>query len=105
VNVKEKGMSTLLIRYATLADTHACHAIELLCFDPAEAASIESIQARIEVFASGFLVAEMEGTIWGFINSGATNADDLADEELKQMVGHAANGYNLVVFSLAVHPQ
>jgi ribosomal protein S18 acetylase RimI-like enzyme len=98
-------MPELVIRYATLADCEACHAIEMLCFDPAEAASQASIRTRIEVFASGFLVAEMAGIICGFINSGATNADDLADEELKQMVGHAANGHNLVVFSLAVHPQ
>jgi ribosomal protein S18 acetylase RimI-like enzyme len=98
-------MPELLIRYATLTDCEACHAIEMRCFDAAEAATKASIRTRIEVFASGFLVAEMAGMICGFINSGATNANDLADEQLKQMIGHAADGHNLVVFSLAVHPQ
>ena len=61
--------------------------------------------ARAPCFSqSGFLVAECDGEIVGFVNSGASDQDDLADESLKDMVGHDPSGRNLVVFSVAVQP-
>ena len=92
----------LVLRSAELKDLNACHRIEALRYPEDEAASRESIQKRIETFPEGFLVAEKEGAIVGFINGGATNKVDLADEEIKAMIGHDPHGKNLVVMSVVV---
>jgi ribosomal protein S18 acetylase RimI-like enzyme len=92
------------IREATCEDVLACYAIEAACFPPGEAASQQNIRTRATLFPAGFLVAEHEGKIIGFVNSGASNQDDLADEALKDMVGHDSAGRNLIVFSVAVRP-
>jgi ribosomal protein S18 acetylase RimI-like enzyme len=98
-------MSDIHIRNVRLSDLDQCFEVESAGFPEEEAASRESIQTRIETFPQGFLVAEMDGRIIGIVNSAATDKEDLADEELKKMVGHVADGRNLVVFSLAVLPQ
>jgi ribosomal protein S18 acetylase RimI-like enzyme len=97
-------MKPFVIRSATPEDAPACYAIETACFAPSEAATQARIRTRIEIYPEGFLVAEMDDVIIGFTNSGATHKDDISDEALKDMLGHEDNGANLVVFSLAVHP-
>ena len=92
------------IREVTCNDVAACHAIEAACFLPGEAASKQNIRTRAMLFPAGFLVAECDSEIVGFINSGASDRDDLADEALKGMVGHDPAGRNLIVFSVAVQP-
>lgn len=92
----------LVLRCAELNDVEACHRIEAARYPEDEAASRESIQKRIEVFPQGFLVAEKEGEVIGFINGGATSKVDLADEEIKAMIGHDPKGENLVVMSVVV---
>jgi predicted N-acetyltransferase YhbS len=94
----------IVVRQVTLADLAACHAVEVACFPPAEAASLENIRRRIELFPEGFLVAEQAGELIGIVNSGATNADDISDEEFKKLIGHDSAGANIVIFSLAVLP-
>lgn len=98
-------MSELLIRNVKLSDLDQCFEVESAGFPEEEAASRESIRIRIEAFPQGFLVAELDGRIIGMINSASTNKDDISDEELKKMVGHDADGKNLVVFSLVVLPE
>lgn len=97
-------MENLNIRQVTLDDLNICHKIESTCFLPSEAAPRESIEKRISMFPEGFLVAEYEGNIVGQINSGATNKEDITDEEFKKLIGHDSDGKNIVVFSLAVLP-
>jgi ribosomal protein S18 acetylase RimI-like enzyme len=97
-------MKPIVIRSATPDDAIPCYIIETTCFEPSEAATQARIRTRIETFPEGFLVAELDDVIVGFTNSGATYKDDLSGEALKDMVGHEADGANLVVFSLAVHP-
>ena len=90
-------MKPVTIRSATPADAMPCYAIELLCFEPAEAATQARIRTRIDVFPEGFLVAELNDQIIAFTNSGATHKDDISDEALKDMEGHEDDGANLVV--------
>jgi ribosomal protein S18 acetylase RimI-like enzyme len=97
-------MEKIRIRNVGKDDSVACHIIEAACFSTSEAASKEKISKRIEIFPEGFLIAEIDETIVGFINSGSCNKDDLSDEELKDMVGHNPEGENIIIFSLAVHP-
>ncbi len=97
-------MSTIRIRPVKPDDTAACHAVEVRCFPPREAATEAKIRRRQEQYPEGFLVADEDGRVAGFINSGATNEPDLAKEEFKDLVGHDPAGRSLVVLSLAVRP-
>ena len=92
------------IRQVTPADLAACHFLEVACFPPAEAAPIENICRRIELFPEGFLIAEQAGALIGMVNSGATDDDDINDEGFKRLINHDSAGANIVIFSLAVLP-
>lgn len=92
------------IRQAELADLEASYQVEIACFPTDEAASRTKIRKRLEEFAEGYLVALVNKTIIGHINSAASHKDDISDEALKAMIGHDANGHNLVIFSVAVLP-
>lgn len=94
-----------MIRHVLPRDLDECYAVETSGFPPEEAATRETIRLRIETFPQGFLVAEADGKVVGILNSAATNKDDIADEELKQLIGHHPDGKNLVVFALAVLPE
>jgi ribosomal protein S18 acetylase RimI-like enzyme len=100
----EPSGEQLVIRQVTPADLDACFTVEATCFPPEEAAARETIALRIDQFPQGFLVAELDRLVIGHINSGATNQDDITAEEFKQLIGHEADGRNIVVFSLAVLP-
>lgn len=95
---------TATIRQVKLSDLEASYQVEIACFPEDEAASKDSMQKRLSQFPQGYVIAEMDGKIVGHINSGATDKDDISDETLKALIGHEANGKNLVIFSVAVLP-
>lgn len=94
-----------VIRPVTETDLTACHCVEALSFPEDEAASLDSIRTRIDIFPDGFLVAEDNGRIIGMVNSGSTSKDDITDEDFKSLIGHEPDGENIVVFSLCVLPE
>jgi len=98
-------MNGLIIRNVLLKDLDECYQVEISGFPPEEAATIETIQRRVDTFPQGFFVAEFDGRVIGFLNSASTDKDDISDEELKQLIGHDPNGRNMVVFALAVLPE
>jgi ribosomal protein S18 acetylase RimI-like enzyme len=98
-------MSEIVIRNVLPNDLEECFLVEISGFPPEEAASKETIQLRIDTFPQGFFVAMVEGKIVGMLNSASTNKPDISDEELKQLVGHDAEGKNMVIFALAVLPE
>jgi ribosomal protein S18 acetylase RimI-like enzyme len=98
-------MNEIIIRNVLPKDLDECFQVEISGFPPEEAASKETIRLRIDSFPQGFLVAELNGTVIGILNSASTNKDDISDEELKQLIGHDPNGRNMVVFALAVLPE
>jgi ribosomal protein S18 acetylase RimI-like enzyme len=95
----------VVIRNVRPRDLDECCAVEAYGFSPEEAASKETIKLRIDSFPEGFFVAETGGRVIGMVNGAATNKDDISDEELKQLIGHDANGRNMVIFALAVLPE
>lgn len=97
-------MEALIIRHVDPDDLTACHTIEARCFPPCEAAWTSSLRNRIENYPEGFLVAELDGKVVGQVNSGATDKDDITDEEFKQLIGHDPDGRHMVIFSLSVLP-
>jgi len=98
-------MSEVVIRNVQPQDLDECYLVETSGFLPEEAASRETIQLRIDTFPQGFFVAELGGRIVGMVNGASTNKDDISDEKLKQLIGHDANGRNMVIFALAVLPE
>jgi ribosomal protein S18 acetylase RimI-like enzyme len=97
--------SDLVIRNVRPQDLDECYAVETYGFSPEEAASKETIMLRIDTFPQGFFVAEANGKVIGMVNGACTNKDDISDEELKQLIGHDADGRNMVIFALAVLPE
>jgi ribosomal protein S18 acetylase RimI-like enzyme len=98
-------MSEFMIRRVQPRDLDECYVVEIAGFPLEEAASKETIKLRIDTFPQGFFVAELNGGIVGMVNGAATNKDDISDEELKQLIGHDADGRNMVIFALAVLPE
>lgn len=98
-------MSEVIIRNVRPEDLGRVAEIEAACFPPAEAASQQSLKARIAAFPDSFLVAETNGTLIGFINGCATNSDLIYDEMFHSTQHHVPDGRNLSVFGLDVIPE
>jgi ribosomal protein S18 acetylase RimI-like enzyme len=98
-------MRNVKIRNVTAHDLDACYRVELHCFPPSEAAPRERIEKRIRVFPEGFFVAELDGSIIGFINGSSTDKEDVTDQAFKEMADHDPRGKNIVVIALAVVPE
>jgi ribosomal protein S18 acetylase RimI-like enzyme len=98
-------MNEIIIRRVLPQDLDECFLVETSGFPPEEAATKETIKLRIDTFPQGFLIAEIYGRVVGILNSAATNKADIGDEELKQMIGHDADGKNMVVFAVVVLPE
>ncbi|BBN56761.1 N-acetyltransferase [Pseudomonas chlororaphis subsp. aurantiaca] len=88
-------LSSLLIRQVAAADLDRCFAIETLAYEGDEAATREKIATRIATWPEGFIVAEVDGVVAGFINSGAA---------FKELIGHDPAGPHVVIMSVVVHP-
>jgi len=97
-------MQKPVIRTVTEQDLDRCYEIECAAYSGDEAATREKIQRRIERYPEGFILLEVGGCIAGFINSGAANHVQLSDEDFKDLAGHQREGENMVILSVAVHP-
>jgi ribosomal protein S18 acetylase RimI-like enzyme len=96
--------SNAVIRPVTLADLDRCFAIESVAYEGDEAATREKIATRIATWPEGFIVAQVDGVVAGFINSGAAWQVEMADEAFKELIGHDPAGPNVVIMSVVVHP-
>ena len=81
----------VLIRNARLDEGKRLAEIEKACFPPLEAASEEAILERLNAFPENFFVAEVEGTVIGFVNGGVTNEAYLPDEMYHDIKLHYPN--------------
>lgn len=94
----------MLIRNAKWEDLEIVHAIEMQCFPPNEAASLETISARLKVFPHHFWLLEQEGKLVGFVNGMVTGYDRIRDEMFKDASLHKDVKGWYAVFGLAVLP-
>ena len=97
-------MPALKIRQVMPEDLQRCYNIETQAYQGDEAASREKIATRINTYPQGFIVAEVAGVVVGFINCGACHEVILSDEDFKELIGHDADGKNIVIMSVVVHP-
>lgn len=91
-------------RKATVGDVDRCFAIETSAYEGDEAATQAKIAKRIETYPEGFLIAEVDGRIVGFINSGCAQKVEMSDEAFKELVGHDPAAPNVVIMSVVVDP-
>lgn len=99
------NMNDINIRNASLNDLNRVAEIEAICFPPLEAASLESIRKRIEVFKDSFFIAESNGEIIGFINGCITNSPVIYDKMYHDISEHIPDGCNAAIFGLDVLPE
>ncbi|MEY1556119.1 GNAT family N-acetyltransferase [Yoonia sp. R2331] len=91
-------------RNAKPSDAQRCFEIETDAYEGDEAATLEKISKRIEVYPDGFLILEKRGEIVGFINCGCAYEVEMSDEEFKELVGHDPDAPNVVIMSVVVDP-
>ena len=87
-------------------ESEAAAAVEAACFPPNEACTLENMKKRISKASDLFLVAvdKTSGKIAGFINGIATDEYDLRDEFFTEPEYHDPDGKNIMILSVAVHP-
>ncbi|QJI29414.1 GNAT family N-acetyltransferase [Pseudomonas sp. ADAK18] len=97
-------MPTLHFRNAVSEDATRCYHIEIGAYEGDEAATLEKIATRIDLYPEGFLILEVDGEVVGFINSGCAHEVAMSDESFKELVGHSADAPNVVIMSVVVDP-
>lgn len=94
----------MIIRHATLADLDAAAALEAACFPAAEAASKESIRARIAAFPEHFWLLFDGDRLVSMVNGMVTDDADLTDIMYDEAELHRENGAWQMIFTVATHP-
>lgn len=102
---EETDMEEITIRYVKPEDAERVTMVEGTCFPPAEAASRERIEARIQAFPKNFWVAEADGCVVGFINGMACERRTIVDEMFENAGMHDDAGAWQSVMSIAVLPE
>lgn len=97
-------LNQLKFRCAKPEDIQRCYSIEQAGYSGDEAATREKIEQRIHTYPEGFLVAENEAEVVGFVNGGACHQVELSDEDFKDLIGHDPKGKHIVIMSVVVHP-
>ncbi|WP_264551171.1 GNAT family N-acetyltransferase [Flavobacterium sp. N2038] len=91
-------------RNATISDLAVINEIENLCFSPNEAASLETLAKRLQVFPQHFWLIEDHNNTIGFINGMVTDNRTIVDEMFKDPDLHHENEKWQSVFGLAISP-
>ncbi|MDD3340101.1 MAG: GNAT family N-acetyltransferase [Lachnospiraceae bacterium] len=92
------------IRTATRSDAEGIARVEAVCFPPAEAASLEQFQERLQVFPECYVVAEADGKIIGALSGAVTDEAYLPDEMYHDVTLHKPDGSYQTVFGMTVDP-
>lgn len=93
------------IRHGEMADLAALTALEARCFPAAEAATEESLRARLEAYPSHFWLLEQEGELVSFVNGMVTDQLDLTDEMYENAALHNENGRWQMIFGVDTAPE
>lgn len=96
---------SMIIRPVTMEDLETVAEVERICFPPAEAAGRDEFFRRIQAFPDSFFVAELDGTIAGFINGAVTDERTIRDEMFENVSLHRAEGVYQSIFGLDVLPE
>lgn len=90
------------IRKAVFEDLDEIVEIEETCFPLAEAASKQTFSERLHIYAHHFLVAQVDGTLVGFVNGLLSNESRISDEMFEDASLHIKKGKYQMIFGLDV---
>lgn len=93
------------IRKATLNDLDAITALEAACFPEAEAASRDSFEKRLKVFADRFWLMWDGDRLVSMVNGMVTDQEELVDEMFADASIHQPEGAWQMIFGVATHPE
>lgn len=99
------------IRNAALQDLDDIAALESICFPKKEAASRESFENRLQVFADYFWLLEQrennaeDGKLVSMVNGMLTDATDLVDEMYENSNMHTEDGKWFMIFGVETRPE
>ncbi len=93
------------IRKATISDLDAITALEAACFPKAEAASRESFEKRLKVFADRFWLLWDGERLVSMVNGMVTDQEELVDEMFADASIHQPEGAWQMIFGVATHPE
>jgi|GEM_PF-585952 ABC-type lipoprotein export system ATPase subunit/GNAT superfamily N-acetyltransferase len=102
-NLSEKG--SVVIRTASFEEAQELAEIELACFLPEEAATLEQIKSRLRAFPYHFQVAYLNHKIIGFVDGPVTDDDKISDRMYADVNVHKEEGSYQTVFGLNVLPE
>jgi ribosomal protein S18 acetylase RimI-like enzyme len=95
-------MAGLDFRSAQESDLDRCHEIEHRSYEGDAGATKEKIAKRIREHPDGFIVAELDGKVIGFINSGCAHEVVMSDDDFKELIGHDPQAPNVVIMSVVI---
>ena len=93
------------IRKATLNDLDVITALEAACFPEAEAASRESFEKRLKIFADRFWLMWDGDRLVSMVNGMVTDQEELVDEMFADASIHQPEGAWQMIFGVATHPK
>ena len=93
------------IKKAALADLDAIAALEAACFPEAEAASRDSFEKRLKVFADRFWLLWDGDRLVSMVNGMVTDQEELVDEMFADANMHQPEGAWQMIFGVATHPE
>lgn len=97
-------MSELTYRHAVLADAPEIARVEAFGFPPEEAATLDSLAERIQVFGDQFILLEQDGKLVSFINGMVSDQRTITDDLFEDASLHNPQGSWQMVFGLVTHP-
>ncbi len=86
-------------------EAEAAYALELRCYTPDAAATLDAIRHRIRHYADYFWSAWRGDRLVGFANGVQTDANDTGEEAMKGSGHESPSGRHLCVLSVAVEPE
>lgn len=95
----------LKIRNADIKDLDRVDVLEQACFEPAEAATRDSLKRRLEVFPNHFWLLEDDGRLVSMVNGMVTNNEELEDEMYTNAELHDEDGKWQMMFGVETLPE
>lgn len=92
------------IRHATLNDLAVISSVETCCFPPSEAASIVSLEDRLQHYPECFWLLFDNETLVSFVNGMSTDLNNLTDDMYENASMHNPNGKWQMIFGVDTIP-
>lgn len=95
----------MTIRTAQMKDIDAIAAVEAACFPPAEAATREELEERLQYYKNHFWLMFEDDCLVAFVDGMVTNRQDLADEMYENARLHEEQGDWQMIFGVNTLPE